>query len=85
MYDHVDDEILKSLLLSASLIICRSGYSTLMDLSALGCKALLVPTPGQTEQEYLAEINAGKNYESIEQKNLNAGAIITLRPVAVMR
>ena len=41
-------------ILSAKYIICRSGYSTLMDLMALGRKALLVPTPGQTEQEYLA-------------------------------
>lgn len=37
-------------------IICRSGYSTLMDLHMLGIKnVILVPTPGQTEQEYLAE------------------------------
>lgn len=39
---------------SAALVICRSGYSTLMDLLALRAKALLIPTPGQTEQEYLA-------------------------------
>ncbi len=37
-------------------IICRSGYSTLMDLHLLGKKEMiLVPTPGQTEQEYLAK------------------------------
>jgi predicted glycosyltransferase len=35
-------------------VICRSGYSSLMDLAALGKKAILIPTPGQTEQEYLA-------------------------------
>jgi UDP:flavonoid glycosyltransferase YjiC (YdhE family) len=34
-------------------IVCRSGYTTLMDLVHLGKTALLVPTPGQTEQEYL--------------------------------
>lgn len=39
---------------SAKYIICRSGYSTIMDLVALGKTAFLVPTPGQTEQEYLA-------------------------------
>lgn len=39
----------------AQLVICRSGYSTLMDLAAFGKKALLIPTPGQSEQEYLAE------------------------------
>ena len=36
-------------------IICRSGYSSIMDLAALGKRAILVPTPGQTEQEYLAK------------------------------
>jgi UDP-N-acetylglucosamine transferase subunit ALG13 len=39
---------------SAKLVIARSGYSTVMDLYALGKKAVFVPTPGQTEQEYLA-------------------------------
>lgn len=39
----------------ADYIITRAGYSTLMDLCALGKKAVLVPTPGQTEQEYLAQ------------------------------
>ncbi len=34
-------------------VICRSGYTTVMDLVRLGKKAILVPTPGQTEQEYL--------------------------------
>jgi UDP-N-acetylglucosamine transferase subunit ALG13 len=38
----------------SELVICRSGYSTLMDISVLHKRALLVPTPGQTEQEYLA-------------------------------
>ncbi|HDQ44745.1 MAG TPA: hypothetical protein ENN17_04485 [bacterium] len=35
-------------------IVCRSGYSTVMEVAALAMKAILVPTPGQTEQEYLA-------------------------------
>lgn len=43
------------LLQTASLVICRSGYSTLMDLVALEKKAIVIPTPGQTEQEYLAK------------------------------
>ncbi len=47
-------EQLGDAILSASLVICRSGYSSVMDLQALGAKALFVPTPGQTEQEYLA-------------------------------
>lgn len=36
------------------LLITRSGYSTLMDLTVLSKRALLIPTPGQTEQEHLA-------------------------------
>lgn len=45
---------LQPLLERASLVICRSGYSSLMDIAVLGKKAILIPTPGQTEQEYLA-------------------------------
>lgn len=39
---------------AADLVIARSGYSTVMDMQALGKKAVFIPTPGQTEQEYLA-------------------------------
>lgn len=44
---------------NARLIISRTGYSTLMDLLVLKKKALLVPTPGQLEQLYLAELHQG--------------------------
>lgn len=52
-YKQVDSVLLQTLLNDASIVICRSGYSTLMDLATLGKKAILIPTPGQTEQEYL--------------------------------
>lgn len=39
---------------AADVIIARSGYSTVMDMQALGKKVVFIPTPGQTEQEYLA-------------------------------
>lgn len=52
---HLRDEALAQAILSAEVIVCRSGYSTLMDLHALGRKAYLMPTPGQREQEYLAQ------------------------------
>lgn len=38
----------------SDLVISRSGYSTIMDLATLQKKAFFIPTPGQTEQEYLA-------------------------------
>ena len=37
------------------MVICRSGYSTIMDLVRQNKKAILIPTPGQTEQEYLGK------------------------------
>ena len=36
-------------------VLCRSGYTTVMDLAKLGKKAFFIPTPGQFEQEYLAK------------------------------
>jgi uncharacterized protein (TIGR00661 family) len=36
-------------------VLCRSGYTTVMDLAKLGKKAFFIPTPGQYEQEYLAK------------------------------
>jgi len=55
IYPHVPRERMNELMNRAKLIVTRSGYSTVMELIALGKKAILVPTPGQTEQEYLAE------------------------------
>lgn len=53
---HLTDERLAEIFTGAQTIICRSGYSGIMDLHALNCidKTIFVPTPGQTEQEYLA-------------------------------
>ncbi len=47
------NEQLGPLLSAADMVVSRSGYSTLMDLVALRKKAILIPTPAQTEQEYL--------------------------------
>ncbi len=55
------DELLK-IIQDSEIIICRSGYSSIMDLATLGKKAVFVPTPGQTEQEYLAKYHKIKEY-----------------------
>ena len=57
VYNYMNTEELQEYILKADKIICRSGYSSIMDLHALGKlkNATLIPTPGQTEQEYLAE------------------------------
>lgn len=56
---HMDDDELASALLGASLVLSRSGYSSIMDYHALGVTAELLPTPGQPEQEYLARWHGG--------------------------
>ena len=53
--NHLSAEELSSVLQQSEMIIARAGYSTIMDLIALHKKAILIPTPGQTEQEYLAK------------------------------
>lgn len=53
--NHLPSAELNQLIESSELVICRSGYSSVMDLVKLQQRAVLVPTPGQTEQEYLGE------------------------------
>jgi spore coat polysaccharide biosynthesis predicted glycosyltransferase SpsG len=55
IYSHLETEKLYQLIKSSELIICRPGYSGIMDMAVMGKKAIFIPTPGQTEQEYLAE------------------------------
>ena len=66
--DELQDKILKS-----DCVICRSGYSGIMDLAALNKKAILIPTPGQNEQEYLAHYLANKpGWQMIKQSKLSS-------------
>jgi len=52
---HLNAKELNTAIAQSELIICRPGYSTVMDLAKLEKKAIFIPTPGQTEQEYLAD------------------------------
>ncbi|HRH39886.1 MAG TPA: glycosyltransferase, partial [Flavobacteriales bacterium] len=54
---HMNADELGEAMRNAELIVSRSGYTTLMDLAALGRSGLIVPTPGQSEQEYLARLH----------------------------
>jgi len=62
IFNHLPMEKIYDYLQKSKIVVARSGYSTIMDLVALGKRAILVPTPCQTEQEYLA------NYH-VEQGN----------------
>jgi UDP-N-acetylglucosamine transferase subunit ALG13 len=62
IYNHLPAAELEVVIRGAWIIICRSGYSTVMDLMRLGKRAILIPTPGQTEQEYLGNYLAQKGW-----------------------
>lgn len=55
IYPYLDRTGQEEMMNRSRLVICRSGYTTLMELAELGRRALLIPTPGQSEQLYLAK------------------------------
>lgn len=54
--DILQGAALQEALQKAAIVICRAGYSSIMDLIFLDKKAIFIPTPGQTEQEYLGKV-----------------------------
>lgn len=76
MKNHVNQNELQTLISESSQIVARAGYSTIMDFVALKRHAILIPTPGQTEQLYLAEY-LGKNgqFTFINQKDFHVSKI----------
>jgi hypothetical protein len=70
-HNHLPSDVTIKVLKESEIIITRSGYTTLMEMVSLGCSALLIPTPGQTEQEYLAKFLSAKGwFTSISQHDL---------------
>ena len=70
--NYVLSKELNDIINESELVISRSGYSTIMDMVVLGKKAIFVPTPGQTEQEYLAKYLGGKKlYYFQKQEDFN--------------
>ncbi|MCD6011592.1 MAG: glycosyltransferase 28 domain protein [Flavipsychrobacter sp.] len=71
-HKRVAGQELAEIIKNAGMVICRSGYSTLMDLVALQKRAILIPTPGQTEQEYLGNtLHKQGLFYSIKQDHFN--------------
>ncbi len=72
LYDFLPSEKRELIMNRSKLIISRSGYSTLMDIYALGKKAMFIPTPQQTEQEYLAKLHEGRgNFLYVNQDEID--------------
>lgn len=72
VHSYVNRQQQEHLMNRARTIVSRSGYTTMMELAELGRRALFIPTPGQTEQEYLAEYHARHGtYYSVRQSRLD--------------
>lgn len=72
LYDFVYAEKYVELIKKARYIICRAGYTSIMDLVMLNKKALLIPTPDHPEQEFLAKRLSELGYfPYMKQKEFN--------------
>jgi len=80
-FAHLQGPALNKILLHTPLIISRSGYSTIMDLMRLRRSAVLIPTPGQPEQQYLGRYVHQKGWFVVrQQQGLDVGeALRTLQ------
>jgi UDP-N-acetylglucosamine transferase subunit ALG13 len=54
VYGFLDRAAQEEMMNRARIVVCRAGYSTIMDLAEVRRRAVLIPTPGYTEQVYLA-------------------------------
>ncbi len=63
------------------LIISRSGYSTVMDIDSVGLGAIFIPTPGQTEQEYLAKMLSKQSsvYSNLSQSEIKQKLVLMIK------
>jgi uncharacterized protein (TIGR00661 family) len=70
--NHLPSKELNIAMQQSNFIVCRSGYTTVMELLSLQKKAILIATPGQTEQEYLANKLMQQQWcYAIEQQNFS--------------
>ena len=72
IYNFMKSDELEQAINQSDIILSRSGYTTIMDLSKLEKKAFFIPTPGQFEQEYLAKrLEESGLVPSCNQENFN--------------
>ncbi len=54
-FKNPDTKELNKLIAQSKIIVSRAGYTTIMEMTCIGKNAILIPTKGQYEQEYLAK------------------------------
>ena len=66
-----DTATMRYVIRGSAMVISRSGYTSIMELVSLGKGAVLIPTPGQPEQEYLGQYNNDRHgFITLKQNNL---------------
>jgi UDP-N-acetylglucosamine transferase subunit ALG13 len=78
IYAMASGDLRQDLFNRARVIVSRAGYTTVMDLAEHGKRALLIPTPNQTEQEYLASYLGSQYYyvSCMQQSGIDLGAAL---------
>ncbi len=73
IFNHLPTDAFSKVVFESEYVISRPGYSTVMDQTVLGSNCLFVPTPGQTEQEYLAKTLSSAGFaQSVSERKLSA-------------
>jgi len=72
VYNYLTSNDLERLLNQSEIIIARSGYTSIMDLTVLQKKVIWIPTPGQPEQVYLAQyLSQNPHYKFVDQSQIH--------------
>ncbi|MBK8502351.1 MAG: glycosyltransferase [Saprospiraceae bacterium] len=74
-YNHLSSQKMNEMLNQTQVVLSRSGYSSIMDYYQLSKKAILIPTPNQPEQKYLADRH--QNGSSIFVPSQDLGDLLT--------
>lgn len=77
---------------ASNVVVCRSGYSSIMDLAVMEKKAIFIPTKGQSEQEYLAKLHGSflnenqlQKEDFLEEKSVQLPKATTTLPADLFR
>ena len=79
VFNHLPATQLKDIIVNSKLVISRSGYTSVMDIIKLGKMSVLIPTPGQPEQEYLGKYLSQQQWcATMEQHNFSLAKAVRL-------
>ncbi len=82
--NHLPGTAMQQAIGEADIFLSRCGYSTLMDLQTVACRCIFIPTPGQTEQEYLGKEIAVVD-KAVVKKQDNFDLKLAMQEVAIIQ